>query len=85
MNFNFLLIIILLLTSCTTIKSSNNSNKKIYNKFSNKGFTLIYSDSLFKDKIINKKLKERDLVVFQLQLVKNFDAIPSNRRDYIYS
>ena len=29
--------------------------------------------------------KYRDLVVFQLQLVKNFDSIPSNRRDYIYS
>ena len=27
----------------------------------------------------------RDLVVFQLQLVKNFDSIASNRRDYIYS
>ncbi len=29
--------------------------------------------------------KYKDLVVFQLQLVKNFDSIPSNRRDYIYS
>ena len=29
--------------------------------------------------------KHRDLVVFQLQLVKNFNSIPSNRRDYIYS
>jgi len=29
--------------------------------------------------------KYRDLVVFQLQLVKNFDSIASNRRDYIYS
>ncbi len=29
--------------------------------------------------------KYRDLVVFQLQLVKSFDSIPSNRRDYIYS
>ena len=29
--------------------------------------------------------KYRDLVVFQLQLVKSFDAVPSNRRDYIYS
>ena len=29
--------------------------------------------------------KHRELVVFQLQLVKNFDSIPSNRRDYIYS
>ena len=78
MNFNFLLIIILLLTSCTTIKSSNNSNKKIYNKFSNKGFTLIYSDSLFKDKIINKKLKERDLVVFQKNLKKGTSIKISN-------
>ena len=29
--------------------------------------------------------KYRDLVVFQLQLVKNFDSIPSKRRVYIYS
>ena len=28
--------------------------------------------------------KFRDLVVYQLQLVKNFAALPSNRRDYIY-
>jgi len=26
----------------------------------------------------------RDLLVYQLQIVKNFNAIPSNRRDYIY-
>ena len=29
--------------------------------------------------------KFRDLVVYQFQLVKDFNAIPSNRRDYIYS
>ena len=29
--------------------------------------------------------KFRDLVVYQLQLVKDFNAIPNNRRDYIYS
>jgi cyclopropane-fatty-acyl-phospholipid synthase len=28
--------------------------------------------------------KFRDLVVYQLQLVKNFKSIPQNRRDYIY-
>jgi len=27
----------------------------------------------------------RDLLVYQLQIVKNYSAIPSNRRDYIYS
>ena len=29
--------------------------------------------------------KYRDLVVYQLQLIKDFTAPPSNRRDYIYS
>ena len=28
--------------------------------------------------------KFRDLVVYQLQLVKNFTSLPSNRRNYIY-
>ena len=28
--------------------------------------------------------KFRDLVVYQLQLVKNYTALPSNRRNYIY-
>ena len=27
----------------------------------------------------------RDLLVYQLQIVKNFQAIPNNRRDYIYN
>ncbi len=27
----------------------------------------------------------RDLLVYQLQIVKSFRAIPSNRRDYIYN
>ena len=27
----------------------------------------------------------RDLLVYQLQIVKNFQSIPSNRRDYIYN
>ena len=27
----------------------------------------------------------RDLLVYQLQIVKNYTAIPSNRRDYIYN
>ena len=27
----------------------------------------------------------RDLLVYQLQIVKNFSTIPSNRRDYIYN
>ena len=29
--------------------------------------------------------KYRDLLVYQLQLVKDFQSLPNNRRDYIYS
>ena len=29
--------------------------------------------------------KYRDLLVYQLQIVKDFSAVPSNRRDYIYN
>ncbi len=44
---------------------------KIFNKFSNNGFTLIYSEELFKNKTINKKLSDRDLLVFQKNLKKD--------------
>ncbi|MBT6218059.1 MAG: hypothetical protein HOI42_15005 [Candidatus Marinimicrobia bacterium] len=29
--------------------------------------------------------KYRDLLVYQLQIVKDFSAVPNNRRDYIYN
>ena len=29
--------------------------------------------------------KYRDLLVYQLQIVKDFRSIPNNRRDYIYN
>ena len=44
---------------------------KIFNKFSNNGFTLIYSEELFQNKTINKKLSDRDLLVFQKNLKKD--------------
>ena len=44
---------------------------KIFNKFSNNGFTLIYSEELFKNKTINKKLSDRELLVFQKNLKKD--------------
>ena len=44
---------------------------KFFNKFSNNGFTLIYSEELFKNKTINKKLSDRDLLVFQKNLKKD--------------
>ena len=73
MNFkNTLLLFFLILTSCvnTQIKKEN----KLFtskNYFSNKGFALVYSDSLKKEKIISNKLDPRSLVIFQKNLKKN--------------
>ena len=33
----------------------------------------------------SSSFKFRDLVVFQMQIIKNFSALPSHRRDYMYS
>ena len=43
----------------------------VVQNYSNSGFTLIYSNDLYKSKIINKKLNNRDLFVFQKNLKKN--------------
>ena len=69
MNYKFLLLI-LFLCSC----ASNNINKSkdiiFKDSFSNKGFTLIYDDSLKKKRIITKKIEERSLIIFQKNLAK---------------
>ena len=41
------------------------------NPFLNKGFSLIYNDKFYYDKIISKKIDERSLVIFQKNLKKN--------------
>ena len=71
MNFKIIFIFLILLTSCV-----NNTNKQpseilsINNKFYNSGFTLIYDDNLYFEKIINKKMDDRDLIIFQKNLKK---------------
>jgi hypothetical protein len=74
MNFkNFLLLIIfIILHSCTTNPSIHKDVKKnIYKKsFINKGFAIVYSEDLFKTKIVNKKLNNRSLTIFQKNLKK---------------
>ena len=70
---NFLsLIIFILVTNCTAgnlIK--NKPNVAFVNGYSNKGFALIYSDDLYKKKIIDNKIDERSLIVFQKNLKIN--------------
>ena len=71
MKYNFFLILlIVLITSCTSNKYKTVNVDPILEKFSNNGFALIYSDKLYNDKIISKKMDERDLIIFQRNLRK---------------
>ena len=88
MNCKVLLIIfIFFLSSCAetnTIKYSIKPN--IIDSFSNRGFALVYDDDLFKKKIINKKINERDLIIFQKNLKKGTSVKifnPSNNKSLV--
>lgn len=62
----------LLLTNCTTgMLVKNNPNTLMVNGYSNKGFALVYSENIFKKKIVNKKIDERSLTIFQKNLKLN--------------
>ena len=73
MNYKFLLILLLTLLGACKSYEVTESSKKIINKesFVSKGFALVYDDSLFKDKIIKKKLDNRSYFIFQKNLKKN--------------
>ena len=74
MNYNKILsiLIILFISGCTTYPIDKKYEKiNIYKKsFINKGFALVYNDDLFEKKIINKRLDNRSLIVFQKHLRK---------------
>ena len=60
------------LTSCTVVNVDINKLKlDTKNNYTNKGFTLIYNENLFVQKMISKKLDERSLTIFQRNLKKN--------------
>ena len=63
---------LILLNNCTAITSTKNKNlNSLENPFINKGFSLIYNDKFYYDKVISKKIDERSLVIFQKNLKKN--------------
>jgi len=53
--------------SCVQQSKKNNYSKKFIS-YSNKGFALIYDEKLFKKKLINKKLNDRSLYIFNKML-----------------
>jgi len=60
------------LNNCTTTTLTKNKNfSSLDNPFINKGFSLIYKEEYFNDKIISKKIDERSLVIFQKNLKEN--------------
>ena len=70
MNFKYFLIIFFFaLISCTEQPKKINNTKKFLH-YSNKGFALVYDDKLLKKKIINKKINDRSLVIFNNLLEK---------------
>ena len=70
---NFLaLFIFLFLVNCTTGKLIKiEKNITIVNGYSNKGFAIVYTEELYKQKIINQKIDDRSLIIFQKNLKVN--------------
>ena len=60
---------IFLLISCAEQSKKINYTKK-FNNYSNKGFALIYDDKMYKNKLIDKKLNDRSLIIFNNFLKK---------------
>ena len=73
MNYKIFFIFFLIsLNSCIENPIKSNGKFDIKKKhFSNKGFTLIYSEDLILNKLVNKKINESDLLIFQKNLKKN--------------
>ena len=67
-----LLTIYLFVSNCTTgTLIANKPIKTLVNSYSNEGFALIYSEDLYEQKIISKKISERSLTIFQKNLQPN--------------
>ena len=66
----FLLFIIL--NSCVAVpveKKDSSTTPKSY--FLNKGFTLVYNEELYKEKLVKGKIDDRSLIIFQKNLKKD--------------
>ncbi|MDA7835745.1 hypothetical protein N9A18_01190 [Candidatus Pelagibacter sp.] len=61
-----------MLNNCATpTLTKNKISSSLDNPFLNKGFSLIYNDKFYNNKIISKKIDDRSLVIFQKNLKRN--------------
>jgi len=69
MKYKIIFLLLFFIASCTSNQQIQNV-ALIIEKFSNSGFTLIYDPLLYENKTINKKMNQRDLLIFQRNLRK---------------
>ena len=72
MNFKNLILLLILTASCVAPVDYKKDLVIIDNKFTNKGFTLVYDDSKNVNNFVSKKIEERSLIIFQKNL--KFDS-----------
>ena len=71
MNFRFIIFIFFIFLFSCENRSTKINYVKNFEMYSNKGFALVYNDKLFKKKIVNKKIDERSLIIFNSKLNKD--------------
>ena len=65
-------LLFLILNSCvTTPVEKKDSSTTLKSYFLNKGFTLVYNEELYKEKLVKGKIDDRSLIIFQKNLKKN--------------
>jgi hypothetical protein len=65
-------LLFLILNSCvTTPVEKKDRSTKLKSYFLNKGFTLIYNEELYKEKLVKGKIDDRSLIIFQKNLKKD--------------
>ena len=75
------IICIFILSSCADYQKISTVKQKERKYYSSKGFALIYSDDLFEQKIVNKKIKNESLVVLHNSLKVNTSIIITNPKN----
>ena len=79
MNYKILIIFFfLILNNCTSIDLDNTNSKIPNDRFSNKGFALVYNNELYTSKKVSKKIDERSYLIFHKSLEKNSNVKITN-------
>jgi hypothetical protein len=80
MNYKIIFFLFFFIYSCTAVDTNKKLNVKIIpsKDYSNKGFALLFTENLKKNKIISKKIDNRSLIIFQKNLKKNTNVKITN-------